>query len=123
MARRSDEAAEAEECDEFRSGGAEIWWNLSRRRGSDWQAGAVRIRGPRTGQRGRRGVGAVGVTDRLFNLAAAAAATDEKIVLAGLGELQQRHEQVARQVVPDADGRVLASEATELQICCMPSGR
>ena len=44
-----------------------------------------------------------GVTDRLFNLAAAAAATDEKIVLAGLGELQQRHEQVARQVVPDAD--------------------
>ena len=58
-----------------------------------------------------------GVTDRLFNLAAAAAATDEKIVLAGLGELQHRHEQVARQVVPDADAlcEVLASEATELR--------
>ena len=58
-----------------------------------------------------------GVTDRLFNLAAAAAATDEKIVLGGLGELQQRHEQVARQVVPDADAlcAVLASEAIELR--------
>jgi aspartate kinase len=58
-----------------------------------------------------------GVTDRLFNLAAAAAATDEKIVLAGVAELQQRHEQVARQVVPDADAlcEVLASEATELR--------
>jgi aspartate kinase len=58
-----------------------------------------------------------GVTDRLSNLAAAAAATDEKIVLAGVAELQQRHEQVARQVVPDADAlcEVLASEATELR--------
>jgi aspartate kinase len=58
-----------------------------------------------------------GVTDRLFNLAAAAAATDEKIVLAGVAELQQRHEQVAREVVPDADAlcEVLASEATELR--------
>jgi len=58
-----------------------------------------------------------GVTDRLFNLAAAAAATDEKIVLAGVAELQQRHEQVARQVVPAADAlcEVLASEATELR--------
>jgi aspartate kinase len=58
-----------------------------------------------------------GVTDRLFNLAAAAAATDEKIVLDGVAELQQRHEQVARQVVPDADAlcEVLASEATELR--------
>ena len=59
-----------------------------------------------------------GVTDRLFNLAAAAAATDEKIVLAGLGELQQRHEQVARQVVPDAADalcEVLAAEAIELR--------
>ena len=58
-----------------------------------------------------------GVTDRLFNLAAAAAATDEMIVLAGVAELQQRHEQVARQVVPAADAlcEVLASEATELR--------
>ena len=56
-----------------------------------------------------------GVTDRLFNLAAAAAATDEMIVLAGVAELQQRHEQVARQVVPAADAlcEVLASEATD----------
>jgi len=58
-----------------------------------------------------------GVTDRLFNLAAAAAATDEKIVLAGVAELQQRHEQVAREVVPDADAlcEAIASEATELR--------
>src|SRR5262245_60204603 len=58
-----------------------------------------------------------GVTDRLFNLAAAAAATDEKIVLAGVAELEKRHEEVARQVVPDADAlcQVLASEANELR--------
>ena len=58
-----------------------------------------------------------GVTDRLLHLAAAAAATDETIVLAGVAELQQRHEQVARQIVPDADAlcEVIATEIAELR--------
>src|SRR5688572_25702032 len=59
-----------------------------------------------------------GVTDRLFALAAAAAATtDEKAVLAGVAELQQRHEHVARQIVPDAAAlcEVIAAEIAELR--------
>jgi len=58
-----------------------------------------------------------GVTDRLFNLAAAAAATDEKIVLAGVDELQRRHEQVARLIVKDSDPlcAVIATEIAELR--------
>ena len=59
-----------------------------------------------------------GVTDRLFNLAAAAAATDEAIVLAGVAELQQRHEQVARLIVSegaDALCDTMRSEFGELR--------
>ena len=50
-----------------------------------------------------------GVTDRLLSLAAtaaAAAATDETMVQAGVAELQQRHEQVARLIVADAEAAV-----------------
>jgi aspartate kinase len=61
-----------------------------------------------------------GVTDRLFALAAAAAATagiDDAPVLAGVAELQQRHEQVARLIVADADPlcEVIRREVAELR--------
>jgi aspartate kinase len=58
-----------------------------------------------------------GVTDRLFNLAAAAAAGDENIVLAGVAELQQRHEHVARQIVPESQPlcEIVAREIAELR--------
>ena len=43
-----------------------------------------------------------GITDRLFHLAAAAAAADEPAVAAGLDELQQRHDTVAHQAAPES---------------------
>ena len=51
------------------------------------------------------------VTDRLFQLASAAAAGDEASIQSGIAELQTRHDQVARQVVPDADPLAAAIRA------------
>ena len=43
-----------------------------------------------------------GITNRLFHLAAAAAAADEPVVAAGLAEFQQRHDAVAHQAAPES---------------------
>jgi aspartate kinase len=61
-----------------------------------------------------------GVTDRLLTLAATAAAgtaIDETMVQAGVGDLQQRHEQVARLIVADAEAlcQVMATDIAELR--------
>jgi aspartate kinase len=58
-----------------------------------------------------------GITDRLLALAAAAADGNDAAVAAGLDELQQRHEAVARQASPDADAlcRHIAEDVAELR--------
>ena len=57
------------------------------------------------------------VTDRLLQLAAAAAAGDEDTIQAGVVELQERHAAVARQVTPDHQAlvEVISRELVELR--------
>jgi aspartate kinase len=58
-----------------------------------------------------------GITDRLFHVAAAAAAGDEAAVLAGLDEFQQRHDTVAHQAAPDSSAlrERIAGDVAELR--------
>jgi aspartate kinase len=58
-----------------------------------------------------------GITDRLLHLAGTAAAGDEAAVLAGLEELQQRHDTVARQAAPDSAAlrERIAADVAELR--------
>jgi aspartate kinase len=58
-----------------------------------------------------------GITDKLLQLASAAAAGDEAAIQAGVVELHERHERVARQVTADAASLVagIASELDELR--------
>ena len=58
-----------------------------------------------------------GITDRLFHLAAAAAAADEPAVAAGLDDLLQRHDAVAHQAAPDSAAlrERIAADVAELR--------
>ncbi|MGH9373400.1 MAG: aspartate kinase, partial [Vicinamibacterales bacterium] len=58
-----------------------------------------------------------GITDRLFQLASAAAAGDEAAIRAGIVELQERHARVARQVAADPDSltELMTGELAELR--------
>jgi aspartate kinase len=58
-----------------------------------------------------------GITDRLLTMTTAAAAGDEAAVDQGIGELQHRHDQVAREVLPDpaALRQAVAQELAELR--------
>ena len=58
-----------------------------------------------------------GVTDRLLDLARAAAAGDETAIVAGVAELQERHTRVVRQVSPAAEPLVewITAQLAELR--------
>src|SRR5687767_3370678 len=58
-----------------------------------------------------------GITDRLLQLAAAAAASDQRAIDSGVAEVRARHEAVVRAVVPDPSAliEIVAGQVAELR--------